>query len=55
MYYYDTFICTALISSFSSADHVYEIDETVYEGKSYYAQVLFKLFADFIGWGCQKT
>ena len=38
------FIFTALISSFSSADHDYEIDETAYEGKSYYTQTMFIVF-----------
>ena len=38
MYYHDKSICTELVLSFSSAsyDHVYEIDERVYEGKLYY-------------------
>ena len=30
----DKFIRTAMVSSFSSTDQMYEIDETVYKGKS---------------------
>ena len=48
MYQYNKFIQTDLVSSFSSADEVYEIDETVYEGKSYYTKIISKTYILYV-------